>query len=45
MKSREERESHYFDNSMGGVGSSSLMEEEDDSALYDRVRHLFLSHL
>ena len=40
MKSREERESHYFDNSMGAAGSSSFMEEDvDDSALYDRVRY------
>ncbi|XP_028410106.1 syntaxin-16-like [Dendronephthya gigantea] len=34
MKSREERESHYFDSSMAG-GGSSLMEEENDE-LYDR---------
>lgn len=37
MKSREEREKHYFDNSVGGAGGSSLMEEDlDDSELYDR---------
>jgi hypothetical protein len=45
MKSREEREKHYFDNSMGSVGGSSLMEEDvDDSELYDRVRHSIILH-
>ena len=40
MKSREEREKRYFDNSMGSAGGSSTFMEEDvdDSELYDRVR-------
>lgn len=39
MKSREEREKHYFDSGMtGGAENSSLMEDVDDSELYDRVR-------
>lgn len=37
MKSREEREKHYFDSGMtGGAENSSLMEDVDDSELYDR---------
>ena len=37
MKSREEREKHYFDDSIADPGGSSLMEDVDDNELYDRV--------